>query len=519
MARIPILQSPTPQATGNATIKTPDLPAVTNAALGEGLMNIGQAGFKMIEMKKKADDITNVTAATLSMDKAHKDFIAYQQSPEGMNDDANWSKKWSEISSKVGEDVKTMALTPEARLHLESKLSNWSTNGAIRVQADVFKQSENKVLSAIDSAKSARQWDAGRSAITAAEAILPSWQTERLRNDINESERTQILNDFSNTVGALRKEGTADAADRIDAMANEMFANNHISEENYKLIKDSADKQKQLAIDSEQRNQDPIGNANKLQSDKNYLSWLNPDDRASLIVQSQNTLKRFQSSESEAIVNLAIDGQVKTFEEAKPLFKWSDPSQQLEIEKMFRNPGPSSEDQALKLNQDTMALIKNYDSEKDIDSATRAQIAKSISSMRKYRPDMADGLKFEFEKRIKDGKPTGFSDYAKETHEIFNGLYSSGHFGDLGDEKNDKDAFKRVKALMAKQTLEIQIEDEFNKLPKEQQNFESLKKLMNSSFKSILKLSGAESVTPLLPRINWEKTQSQVQSILSEQKK
>jgi hypothetical protein len=519
MARIPILQSPTPQATGNATIKTPDLPAVTNAALGEGLMNIGQAGFKMLEMKKKADDITNVTAATLSMDKAHKDFIAYQQSPEGMNDDANWSKKWSEISSKVGEDVKTMALTPEARLHLESKLSNWSTNGAIRVQADVFKQSENKVLSAIDSAKSARQWDAGQSAITAAEAILPSWQIERLRNDMNESKRTQILNDFSNTVGALRKEGTADAADRIDAMANEMFANNHISEENYKLIKDSADKQKQLAIDSEQRNQDPIGNANKLQSDKNYLSWLNPDDRASLIVQSQNTLKRFQSSESEAIVNLAIDGQVKTFEDAKPLFKWSDPSQQLEIEKMFRNPGPSSEDQALKLNQDTMALIKNYDSEKDIDSATRAQIAKSISSMRKYRPDMADGLKFEFEKRIKDGKATGFFFYAKETHEIFNDLYRSGRFGDLGDEKNDKDSPKRVKALMAKQTLEFQIEDEFNKLPKEQQNFESLKKIIYSSFESILKLSGAESVNPILPKADWEKTKSQVQSIIREQKK
>lgn len=519
MARIPILQSPTPQATGNATIKTPDLPAVTNAALGEGLMNIGQAGFKMLEMKKKADDITNVTAATLSMDKAHKDFIAYQQSPEGMNDDANWSKKWSEISSKVGEDVKTMALTPEARLHLESKLSNWSTNGAIRVQADVFKQSENKVLSAIDSAKSARQWDAGQSAITAAEAILPSWQIERLRNDMNESKRTQILNDFSNTVGALRKEGTADAADRIDAMANEMFANNHISEENYKLIKDSADKQKQLAIDSEQRNQDPIGNANKLQSDKNYLSWLNPDDRASLIVQSQNTLKRFQSSESEAIVNLAIDGQVKTFEDAKPLFKWSDPSQQLEIEKMFRNPAPSSEDQALKLNQDTMALIKNYDSEKDIDSATRAQIAKSISSMRKYRPDMADGLKFEFEKRIKDGKATGFSYYAKETHEIFNDLYRSGRFGDLGDEKNDKDSPKRVKALMAKQTLEFQIEDEFNKLPKEQQNFESLKKIIYSSFESILKLSGAESVNPILPKTDWEKTKSQVQSIIREQKK
>jgi hypothetical protein len=186
---------------------------------------------------------------------------------------------------------------------------------------------------------------------------------------------------------------------------------------------------------------------------------------------------------------------------------------------MFRNPGPSSEDQALKLNQDTMALIKNYDSETDIDSATRAQIAKSISSMRKYRPDMADGLKFEFEKRIKDGKPTGFSEFSSETHTIFNELYRSGHFGDLGDEKDDKDSPKRVKALMAQQTLESQIKDEFNKLPKEQQNFESLKKLMNSSFKSILKLSGAGSVNPLLPRVNWENTQSRVQSILNEQKK
>lgn len=519
MARIPILQSPTPQATGNATIQTPNLPAATNAAIGEGLMNLGQAGMKMIEMKKKADDITNVTAATLSMDKAHKDFITYQQSPEGMNDDANWGKKWAEISAKVGDDVKTMALTPEARLHLESKVSNWSTNGSIRVQADVFKQSENRVLSAIDSAKSARQWDAGRSAITAAKSILPSWQIDRLSNDINESERTQILNDFSNTVGALRKEGTADAADQISVMANEMFAKNHISEENYKLINDSADKQKQLAIDSDHRNEDPIGNANKLQADKNYLPWLNSDDRASLIIQSQNTLKRYQSSEAEAVVNLAIDGQVKTFEEAKPLLKWTDKSQQLEIEKMFRNPGPSSEDQSLKLNQDTMALIKNYDSEKDVDSVTRAQIAKSISSMRKYRPDMADSLKFEFEKRIKDGKPTGFSEFSSETHTIFNELYRSGHFGDLGDEKNDKDSPKRVKALMAQQTLESQIKDEFNKLPKEQQNFESLKKLMNSSFKSILKLSGAGSVNPLLPRANWENTQSRVQSILNEQKK
>ena len=152
MARIPILNDPGQLNTGNQTIRTPDLPAVTNASIGKALGDVGSVAFDISEKAKRANDVTKLTEASLAMNKAQADFATWQQSPEGQ-DEKNWLPKWQSLQNDIKSTFDKESLTPDARLQLTDRFSNWATRGTIMVQANAYKKAGERMDATVELAK------------------------------------------------------------------------------------------------------------------------------------------------------------------------------------------------------------------------------------------------------------------------------------------------------------------------------------------------------------------------------
>lgn len=150
MARIPILQGPAQLQTGNRTIRTAQPVAVTNAAVGQGLKNVGSTLFDISEKAKRANDVTNLTNASMEMQKAQMEFADFQlKNPN----EADWLPQWQTINNRLKSDFDKMSLTPDARAQLQERLTSWSTRGTIQVQASAFKQAGQRMADAGQLAK------------------------------------------------------------------------------------------------------------------------------------------------------------------------------------------------------------------------------------------------------------------------------------------------------------------------------------------------------------------------------
>jgi len=150
MARIPILQEPGQLNTGNQTIRTPDLPAVTNASMGKALGNVSNVMFDIAEKAKRANDVTKLTEASLAMNKAQMDFAMFQQDNP---DEKDWLPKWESLQNDIKSTFDKQELTPDARLQFADRFSNWATRGTINVQAGAFKQAGQRMDATVELAK------------------------------------------------------------------------------------------------------------------------------------------------------------------------------------------------------------------------------------------------------------------------------------------------------------------------------------------------------------------------------
>jgi hypothetical protein len=193
MARIPILQGPGQIQTGNQTFKTPNLPAVTNEAIGQGLAKVGAVAFDIAEKAKRAEDLTNLTNASIAMQKAQLDFSTFQQSPEGQ-DETKWMNKWNEIQDGLKTQFDQMKLSSDARMRLQDRLTDWSTRGTIMVQADAYKQTGKRtvmaVQNAIDIGKQTNNWSSADTALQDVEKLpLPQEFKDRFNIDVNTAKK------------------------------------------------------------------------------------------------------------------------------------------------------------------------------------------------------------------------------------------------------------------------------------------------------------------------------------------
>ena len=142
MARIPILQDPQQINTGNQTLQTPNLPAVTNASIGKAMGDVSNVISDISEKARRANDVTKLTEASLAMNQSQVDFATFQQENP---DESKWLPKWQELQNGIKSRFDQEALSPDARLQLADRFSSWGTRGTINVQAQAFKQAGQRM--------------------------------------------------------------------------------------------------------------------------------------------------------------------------------------------------------------------------------------------------------------------------------------------------------------------------------------------------------------------------------------
>ena len=215
MARIPILNDPGQLNTGNQTIRTPDLPDVTNARIGKAIGDVGSVAFDISERTKRVQDVKNLTTASLRMQEAQSQFAKFQMEQP---DETKWLPEWESIKTKVQSEIGQMPLTPEARNQATERFGLWSINGTTNVQAQSLKQAgKNAALSVENAIQVGRQtgdFTAARMAANDYKSGIPMSDEEKQSIDlqIQGAERQFAAEDFKVKIGMARdRSGTVPA--------------------------------------------------------------------------------------------------------------------------------------------------------------------------------------------------------------------------------------------------------------------------------------------------------------------
>jgi hypothetical protein len=241
MARIPILRDPGQLQTGNQTLQTANLPAVTNASIGKALGDVANVAMDIQQKARRANDVTNLTTASLRMNEAQMQFAEFQQKNPN---EADWLPKWKEIETTLQSEIGAMPLTPDARAQLTNRFSTWSTNGTINVQAQAFKQAGVRMDATVDLAK--------RKAIETGDVALFKQAQESRRaagfgmEETDEVEYAQVTDAVkAKTIDSLRQQkatliqaandGDKGAWEQVAAVNDKLFELGSLDPENYAL--------------------------------------------------------------------------------------------------------------------------------------------------------------------------------------------------------------------------------------------------------------------------------------------
>jgi len=241
MARIPILRDPAQINTGNQTLQTPNLPAVTNASIGKALGDVSNVVYDIQQKAKRANDVTNLTTASLRMNEAQMQFAEFQQKNPN---EADWLPEWKNIETKLQGEIGAMPLTPDARAQLTNRFSTWSTNGTINVQAQAFKQAGVRMDALGETAKrqsfetgNTKIYDDHVDAAVNAGLVLPEVGANLKAKNADEVKRKRIadLNAQIPLLNQAAKGGDKSALERLVKINDELRDLGAVSGEQAKL--------------------------------------------------------------------------------------------------------------------------------------------------------------------------------------------------------------------------------------------------------------------------------------------
>lgn len=152
------------QQTGISVPRTAQLTA-GDTGIGKALQNIGGMMTELANQAAQANDVAELTNASMAMQQAQMDFATFQQETP---DETQWLPKWKEIENGLQNRFSQAKLTPSARARLQQQFSNWSTSGTIETQALAFKQTgrraEMAVQNAVEFGKRTGDWKPAQAA-------------------------------------------------------------------------------------------------------------------------------------------------------------------------------------------------------------------------------------------------------------------------------------------------------------------------------------------------------------------
>jgi hypothetical protein len=405
MARIPILNDPGQLNTGNQTIRTPDLPAVTNASIGKALDDVGSVAFDISEKAKRANDVTKLTEASLAMNKAQADFATWQQSPEGQ-DEKNWLPKWQSLQNDIKSTFDKEALTPDARLQLTDRFSNWATRGTIQVQASAIKQTGQRMEQSIDNAVKSKDFNAARQGVNdavSAGLILPE-QAQAKKLSIDADEKDSKWNSY-----VLQRERLADPTSRTQESIFQLeqmldASRDSMEPERYQLEVDNLNDMKDETFVYQEIQKNPERVVEMMNNPDFAPSLSAPQQREKIKNQALARIEEMQMEEQRAVMNGILTGNIQNMKQAETLMPRSDAIVKAKIQSVFDKKPPTQYEASI-LKRALEKAVEEYDPTNDPEDAKTFQIVDTINRLNLYDEKLTSSLRERFYKKQQQRTP------------------------------------------------------------------------------------------------------------------
>jgi hypothetical protein len=474
MARIPILRDSSQLQTGNQTQQTAQLPAVTNASIGKALGDVAGVAMDIQEMSRRANDVTNLTTASLRMNEAQKEFATFQQSPEGQ-DETQWLPKWKELETKLQSEIGSMPLTPNARAQLTNRFSEWSTNGTINVQAGAFKQTGKRMDATVELAK--------RAAIDSGDLTIFE-QAQKTRRDagfgLKEADDVEYLQvkdaAKAKTVDSLRQQrstliqsanaGDKGAWEQVAEVNDKLFTLGAIDKENYELASKQTI-QGQLVTDIRNKisgNGEPVDLtlAGKMVDQYDLLSQRDKDDLTTEITQAK---RRYGNQD---IIN-AMDGLVtgKITNADQFTSQYLSPFETQKVRDEINAAIPVPPEDVAKSYMQTMGEIEGIDRNmlEDGDFEQTVKFARVAAQVNKAPPHIRNRLADALQGRLSGNQPSTKQSYVSTARSVLQEILQSEEADFFNSAPNGKRTLKPEKKeeWIKRQTRILNMENEIER--------------------------------------------------------
>jgi hypothetical protein len=411
MARIPILQDPGQLNTGNQTIRTPDLPAVTNASMGKALGNLGNVAFDIAEKAKRANDVTKLTEASLAMNKAQMDFATFQQSPEGQ-DEKQWLPKWQSLQNGIKTQFDQAELTPEARMQFNDRLSNWATRGTINVQAQAFKQAGQRMEDAIETAVVNRDYNTANQGVDdAVSAGAMTSQAGALKKArIAATKKDDLYNTYVTQKQRLAAKGSRTMQSLAELERHLDAARDSMKPADYQLEVDNLnDAKEELIVQMDTINEPEmvINSLDAKDANGNHTYAPNLDSlqqREALRNQALARIEEMQMEEQRAVMNGILGGSIQNMKQAETLMPRSDAIAKAKIQSVFDKKPPTQYEASI-LKRALEKAVEEYDPTNDPEDAKTFQIVDTINRLNLYDEKLTSSLREKFYKKQQQRTP------------------------------------------------------------------------------------------------------------------
>lgn len=381
MARIPILKDPGQINTGNQTIRTPDLPAVTNAGIGKALGDVAIVAFDISERTKRVQDVKNLTTASLRMQEAQSQFAKFQMEQP---DETKWLPEWESIKTKVQSEIGQMPLTPEARNQATERFGSWSINGTTNVQAQSLKQAgKNAALSVENAIQVGRQtgdFTAARMAANDYKSGIPMSDEEKQSIDlqIQGAERQFAAEDFKVKIGMARDR--FDGISMMDAVA-EAEAKGAITAQEVKAFRDESLRLEAVGAVKQMADVDPVIAKAKLKAGE--FPELTPQEKMSVESYAEGVHRDFQNRERSEFADFIVNGG--NADDYK--FQWNlSDAQQAELRLAAKRPVIVTAEQAAVKRLEMEAKVGKYSMDADPDRKQMIAISAELDALKNAVP-------------------------------------------------------------------------------------------------------------------------------------
>jgi hypothetical protein len=421
MARIPILQGPGQIQTGNQTLRVPELQAVNNNAVAQGLAKVGQVAFDISERAKRAQDVTNLTNASMAMQNAQLEFAKFQQENP---DESAWMGKWNEIQTRLKTDFDKMPLTPDARLQLQDRVTNWSTRGTIMVQAEAFKQTGQRAKQSIENAfqygRQTGDFAPVKQAVKDYQSSglpLPE-EVESINLSISGAERQKAAEDFKVRFRMAQENGDGLAMYDEAFKAKQM---NIISDAEFDEVSTLSKQVEEKSLFKQMAIANPVEAMKKL-SDSKEFNAVNDTDKAGMAAMAQGILKDYQAREvNEFADHVFVTGSTDGFR-----FQWNtSPAERAKIIEDAKPADKLTDVQIARKKLEVESMIERYDPSADTTGMGALFITKNILEVQRAIPQFATELSSMWTDAKKGGQKDEFSMEIANFDEFLSKYYGS----------------------------------------------------------------------------------------------